>query len=131
MAQADIDVVRDQYEAVNERDWGRAMNAYSEDVVLIVADSFIDPGTFDGREAVGKWFGEWFSTFEPGYEFEIEELRMIGDRVFLDASHHGRGKGSGFEVSGRMGYLYEVRAGKIARLELFRSPAEALAAAGQ
>ena len=38
---------------------------------------------------------------------------MIGDRVFLDASHHGRGKGSGFEVSGRMGYLYDLSDGKI------------------
>ena len=126
-----IDVVRDQYAAVNERDWGRAMDAYAEDAVLVVADSFIDPGTFEGREAVGKWFGAWFSTFEPGYEFKLEELRMIGDRVFLDASHHGRGKGSGAEVSGRMGYLYDVRDGKVARVELFRSPEEALAAAGQ
>ena len=106
MAPNDMDVVRDQFEAVNERDFAKAMDAYADDVVLVVDLDFVDPGTYEGREAVGRWFGRWFSTFEPGYRFKFEEIRMISGRVYLDASHGGRGKASGIEVAGRMGYLY-------------------------
>ncbi|HEX8855572.1 MAG TPA: hypothetical protein VF752_08210 [Thermoleophilaceae bacterium] len=50
--------------------------------------------------------------------------------VFLDASHRGRGKASGIEVGGQTGYLYTVRDGKIVRVELYPTPADALEAAG-
>jgi len=131
MAQTDVEVVLEQFEATNERDFGRAMSLYAEDVVLVVHDgASLDRGTFEGSEAVGRWFGDWFQTFEPGYRFEIEEARDLGDVVFLDASHHGRGRASGVEVSSRMAYLYTVRDGKIARAELYATREEALAAAG-
>jgi ketosteroid isomerase-like protein len=70
------------------------------------------------------------TTFEPGYHFDIEEARDLGDVVFLNATHRGRGRSSGVEVQGQTGYLYKVRDGKIVRVELYRSPAEALEAAG-
>jgi ketosteroid isomerase-like protein len=130
MSQGDVEVVRDQFAAVNERDFPRAMSLYAEDVVLVVdSGAFLEHGVFEGREAVGEWFGNWFATFEPDYRFEIEEARDLGDRVFIDASHRGRGRGSGAEVQGRTGYLYTVRDGKVARAELYSTPAEALDAA--
>ena len=85
---------------------------------------------FQGRDAVGRTFADWFKTFEPGYYFEIEETRDLGDRVFLAATHRGRGRTSGAEVHGQTGYLYGVRSGKIAQVELYPSGAEALEAAG-
>jgi ketosteroid isomerase-like protein len=130
MARDDVEVVLDQFAAVNERDFPRAMGHYAEDVELVVhADAFLESGTFTGREAVGEYFGNWFRTFEPGYRFEIEEAREVGGQVLLIASHHGRGRTSGIEVRGQTGYLYRVRGGKIVRGELFASGAEALAAA--
>jgi ketosteroid isomerase-like protein len=131
MSREDVQVVLDQFEAVNERDFPRAMRHYAEDVELVVhQDAFLETGTFRGREAVGQWFGNWFRTFEPGYRFELEEVRDLGDHILLVASHHGRGRTSGVEVRGRTGYLYRVRAGKVVRAELYSSGAEALAAAG-
>jgi ketosteroid isomerase-like protein len=130
MSQQNLAVVRDQFEAVNERDFPRAMSHYAEDVVLVVRpDAFLGAGTFEGRDAVGRWFGDWFSSFEPDYRFEFEEMRDLGDVVFLAASHRGRGRSSGAEVNGCTGYLYTVRDGKIVRAELYPSPAEALQAA--
>lgn len=129
MSEADLAVVRDQFAAVNERDFPRAMDLYAEDVVLVVDPAFINSGSYEGREAVGKWFGDWFSTFEADYRFEIEEAGDLGDVVYLDASHGGHGRTSGIAVEGRTGYLYTVREGKIARVELFRTPEDARAAA--
>jgi ketosteroid isomerase-like protein len=131
MSQANVEIVLDQFAATNERDFPRAMSHYAEDVELVVQrDAFLQGGTFRGREAVGQWFGDWFRTFEPGYHFEIEETRDLGDVVFLFASHHGRGRTSGVEVHGHTGYLYTLRDGKIARVELHSGRPEALAAAG-
>jgi ketosteroid isomerase-like protein len=132
MSQGNVDVVRAQFAATNERDFERAMGLYADDVVLVVqADAFLQGGTFEGRDAVGGWFGDWLRTFEPGYRFEIDETRDLGGGVvFLAATHRGRGRASGVEVVGRTGYLYTVRDGKIVRAELFRTPEEALNAAG-
>ncbi len=42
----------------------------------------------------------------------------------------GAGEAAERDVSGQTGYLYGLRDGKIVRVELYRSPAEALQAAG-
>jgi ketosteroid isomerase-like protein len=131
MSQENVEVVRDQFAAVNERDFPRAMSHYAEDVELMVdAEAFLQGGVFKGREAVGQWFADWFTTFEPGYHFDIEEVRDLGDVVLLVATHHGRGRASGVEVHGRTGYLYRLRDRKIVGVELHPGRAEALEAAG-
>lgn len=132
MAQEDVEVVLAQFEATNARDFPRAMSFYAEDVELVVAPSaFLRSGTFRGVDAVGRFFGDWFATFEPGYRFDVEEARDLGDVVLLVASHRGRGRTSGVEVHGRTAYLYRVRDGRIVRGELFGSRADALAASGR
>lgn len=131
MAQENVQVVLEQYAATNEGDFPRAMTHYAEDVDLVVhPGTFIETGTFEGREAVGQWFGNWLSTFEPGYRFDIEEARDLGAVVLLVASHGGRGRASGVEVRGHTAYLYTVRGGKIARVEIYPNRAQALEAAG-
>ncbi len=126
-----MEIVRDQFAATNERDFPRAMSHYAEDVELFVDPrGFLQVGTFKGRDAVGGWFADWFTTFERDYHFDIEEARDLGDVVLVIASHQGRGRTSGVEVHGRTGYLYTMHDGKIARVELYSSPAEALEAAG-
>ena len=131
MSQENVDVVLDQFSAVNERDFPRAMTFYAEDVVLVVqSHAFLSDGTFEGREAVGEWFGDWFRAFERDYRFDIDEARDLGEVVLLVATHRGRGRSSGVEVEGQTGYLYTVRDGKIVRAELFAGREEAISAAG-
>jgi ketosteroid isomerase-like protein len=131
MSQENVQVVLDQFAATNERDFAKAMGYYAEDVELFVdPEAFLSGGTYRGRADVGKWFADWLTTFEPGYRFEIQEARELGDAVFLHATHSGRGKASGAEVQGETAYLYRVTDGKIDRVALYAGPAEALAAAG-
>ena len=53
MSERDVEIVRNQFQAVNERDWGRAMSLYADDVALVVREGFLDTGTFEGKDAVG------------------------------------------------------------------------------
>jgi ketosteroid isomerase-like protein len=130
-SEGDIAIVRDQFAAVNERDWGRAMDLYAEDVALRVSEeSGLNPGTFEGKAAVGEWFGDWFRTFDRDYRFEIQEASEVEDGlVYVFATHGGRGRLSGAEVQGSNAYLYRVRDGKIARVGFFTTREEALEAA--
>lgn len=131
MSQADVDVVIDQFEAVNERDFARAMDHYAEDVVLVVprVENLQNPGIYEGRQAVGEWFGDWFRTFDRDYRFEIKEARELGGVVFLFATHGGHGRLSGAPVSGENAYLYRVRDRRISRVGFFATRDDALEAA--
>jgi ketosteroid isomerase-like protein len=131
VSEADIDVVRAQFEATNDRDFARAMAIYADDVVLVVHEKWgITAGRYEGKTAVGEWFGDWFRQFAADYHFEIIEARDLGGGVvFLDAKHGGSGRTSGVTIGGESGYLYRVVDGKIAQLQIFTTPADALEAA--
>ena len=59
-----------------------------------------------------------------------EEFFDAGDQIVVIYRGLGRGKGSGITVDRRNAYLWTVRGGKAARLEMFSGPDEALRAAG-
>jgi ketosteroid isomerase-like protein len=131
VTQADVDVVLDQFAAVNERDFQRAMDRYTDDVRLFASgESGPKAGRFEGKEAVGEWFGDWFRTFAPGYRFEIQEARELDSGViFVFATHGGKGRLSGAEVHSETGYLYRVRNGRVSQVGFFSGRNEALEAA--
>ena len=125
-----IEVVRGQFAATNARDFQSAMGHYADDVVLVVEEGFLSTGTFEGKEAVGEWFGDWFSAFGADYRFAIDEIRELRPGlVFLTATYGGTGRVSGAEVSDRRSYLYRVKDGKIARVQLFVASESAIDAA--
>jgi len=122
--------LREQFAATNERDFERAMTYYADDVVLVVEDGFLNTGTFEGKEAVGEWYGDWFRAFSADYRFDIEDLRELGPGlVFMTASYGGSGRASGVEVRDRRSYLYRVVNGKITRIQFFLTPDGAIQAA--
>ena len=78
---------------------------------------------------MGEWFGEWFQTFDRDYRFEIHETRDLGDgRVYIDATHHGRGRASGAPISQRSGWIYQVQDDRIVRCDAYPDRDAALAA---
>ena len=131
MSQESVEVVRELYECMNRRDWAAILAAFDEDVVLVVHESVgPDAGSFRGREAVGRWFGDWFLAFGKDYRFEVEEARSVGDNVFVVARHHGHGRSSGAEVEQVNAQVLRLDEGKVAQLQLYGSRTEALKAVG-
>ena len=119
MSEENVRVVVKQFEDVNVRDFPAAMDAYADDVTLVFhGDGLLKPRA-TGREAVGEWFGDWFRQFGRDYRFDIVEARGAGERVFILATHHGRGRESGVPVEETWAYLYAVRDGRVARVELW------------
>jgi ketosteroid isomerase-like protein len=131
MSQENVEIAREIYEDMNRRNWAAVLIAMDEDVVLVVHESVgPDAGVFRGREAVGRWFGDWFLAFDKDYRFEIDEVRSVGDWVFVVARHHGHGRSSGADVKQVNAQLLNLREGKVVQMELYGSPTEALKAVG-
>jgi ketosteroid isomerase-like protein len=130
VSQTNVEVLRDHYAATNERDFRRAMAHYADDVVLVIPTG-ITAGTFEGREAVGAWFGDWFATFGRDARFDVEEIvELNAGSILLVAKHCASGRTSGIEVEELVIWIYRLRHGKITRLEKYGSRAEANQAAG-
>ncbi len=131
MPQENVEVVLDQYAATNERDFRRVMSYYDDEVELVAREPWLRTGVFKGRDEVGRWFGDWLSTFDRDAWFDVKEARELEDgTVLLVADHHARGRASGVEVRGTVIWVYRLRGGKITRVEGFASREQALEAAG-
>ena len=107
------------FEAVNAGDFPAVERFFADDVVLVLTGGAV---TLAGDGAVGKkafvrWFADWFRTFEPGYRFEMRDLRCEDDRVYVHVTHHARGRASGAQVTMRSSWVWVVRDGLIVRGE--------------
>jgi ketosteroid isomerase-like protein len=131
MWQENVEVVLDQYAATNERDFERVMSHYADDVELVAREPWIQTGRFKGREAVGRFFGDWLSSFDRDARFDVKEARELErGAVLIVADHHARGRASGVEVHTTVVWVYRLRGGKITHVEGFPSREEALEAVG-
>ena len=131
MSQENVEILRRWFDATNRRDFAAVLDAYADDVVLVVHEAVLptNGGTFTGRKDVGDWFADWFRSFAE-YHFDIEEALSVGDKVFMVVRHHGRGRASGVALEWSLAYAFTIRAGELARMELYPSRAAALKAVG-
>jgi ketosteroid isomerase-like protein len=128
MSEQAVEIVRRMYTARQGGDAEGALSCFHPEVVLD-ASVRMDGGIGHGREELVRIIGQWVDAFHDWRE-EIEEIRDLGSQVLVVATQRGRGKESGIEIETRYALLYEVRGEQITRMTMFRTPAEALAAAG-
>ena len=84
---------------------------------------------YAGHDGIREWFRDIDSMFSE-MRAEVREIRDLGDRVLGLGTLRARGRESGAEVSSPIGWLIEVRAGKLRRGWAYASHEEALEAAG-
>lgn len=116
------------YAAFERRDGESALGHYREDVEFDFTRR-PDGTTGHGRAELSALIASWIEAFE-GWREEIEELRELGDRVYVVLTQRGRGRGSGIELKARYAMVYEVEDEEIARVTIYPDTAEALEAAG-
>jgi ketosteroid isomerase-like protein len=111
------DYVRGDYEA--------ALWAFAEDVEVVTSIE-----SFFGRAGVVEEAKRWEEMWSH-WRFEVEQLIDAGgDKVVLLYYQIARAKESGAEVEERAGWVYTLREGKIAHVEMFQDRESALRAAG-
>jgi ketosteroid isomerase-like protein len=128
MSQENVEIVRGHIEAFG-RDAATALSFLDPYVVMDTSRvGGADPAY--GHEGLVKAAREYLGAFEE-YLYEAERLSDLGSAgVLAVVIESGRGKSSGVPVHRSYASLYTMIDGKIARITVFPSEAEALKAAG-
>jgi ketosteroid isomerase-like protein len=130
MSQDNVEVVRQAIEAYRREGLDAALRYYDPEVEWDISRFMADGRVYHGHDGVREFWGGWVATWE-NFDAEIEQAIDAGsDEVVVGIRNAGRGRGSGIAVGMSFGQVWTVRKGKIVRLRVYPSLAEALEAAG-
>ena len=105
------------------------LRVFDPDVVVYVPIALANSGTYRGHDEFVRWMAVWNEAWES-FEMRIIDMVPVGERhVVSHMRQTGIGRGSGIEVTGELGWLFEVRDGLARYIELFGDFDGALAVA--
>jgi ketosteroid isomerase-like protein len=124
-----VAVVRRCYEAWNRRDLSALRELTHPDMEIDLSARSLNPDVYRGFERFETLIGEISEIWEE-FAFEPEEIFDAGEQVVGIVRARGLGRGSGARAEDRIGQVWSIRDGKVARFRLYPEPKDALRAAG-
>ena len=130
MPQENLEIVRQIYQAFAAGGIEAALPYLAPNGVLHPFAEWPGPSEYRGRDGLRRLLAEWTENFDD-FEFEIHDIRAVGDRVLLLAEMVGRIRGSGVPVRQPLGAIWsDFRDDQIGEGRFFITWREALEAAG-
>jgi ketosteroid isomerase-like protein len=133
VSRANVDLVRESFEAFGRGDFEEAFAHYHPSVEWCTATDEPDQNTYIGVPALRRFVAyladPWSNRF--GSAVEWEDFIDCGDWVVAPWSATLHGHGSGIEIEVFETYAVLVRDGRIARVDEYRTVEQALAAVGK
>jgi ketosteroid isomerase-like protein len=129
MPTGNVDLIRPIYEEWGRGNWRLAFDVYDPHMEWGWSDEFpgLD-GVHEDRRDPNPRLRAWLSGWED-WRATADDFMEIGNRVVVLATYRGRGKGSGIELEQEGAHVFEIRDGKVVRLEIFASRQRALESA--
>jgi uncharacterized protein len=113
------DLIRPIYEEWGRGNWRLVFDVYDPHMEWGWSSEFPGlAGVFEDRRDPNPRLRSWLSPWEHWW-VEAEDYLEIGDHAIALVRYHGRGKGSRAEVHQRGAHVFELREGKVVRLEIF------------
>jgi ketosteroid isomerase-like protein len=126
MSQENVEIATRALKAYNDRDFEAMLDIYDPDVEV----STLVLGTFRGPDGIRRIAEENADTM-PGNRFDPIDVIDAGDKVVAELSVGGAGRASQIAPTNQsIAVVLTFQKGLIARQEVFRTRAEALAAVG-
>jgi ketosteroid isomerase-like protein len=122
------DLAKELIAAWNRLDAGAYVAACDPDVEFFSLLAKVEGGEYRGHEGIRQYFRD-IEALDRRH-IEIESVVRVGDRVAVRQHVRGEGQRSGIMLDATVGNLLTFRDGRLARLEAFLNPAQALAALG-
>jgi ketosteroid isomerase-like protein len=117
MSEQDVDTVRGGYDAFNSGNPGGVLERLHEEVVWIEPGGGNAPsGTFNGPQSVGDEVFPQVAEYFEEFRAEPENFDDQGDTIVVTGRFTGTTK-SGEEVDAAFEHVYDMKDGKITRLE--------------
>jgi ketosteroid isomerase-like protein len=128
LVEGNLEIVRRLYDLINAGDL-EAAGALVHDDVEWIPDSRVGLEPARGRLDVIRFFQDRADTFEQLHT-EPERFWEKDDRIVVFVRASGRGRGSGAEFEIRIGHVWTLRDGLVARGEVYGDRDKALSANG-
>jgi hypothetical protein len=127
MPGSNADTVVASYEALNEGDVDRAMEALAEDAEWHESEALPETGVYRGRESIRAFLTDFLASWES-FQQEVEEVRVAADRVAVLIHLTARGRESSAEVDAKYAHVWQLREGLGVRVDAYYDRSEALEA---
>jgi len=131
MSQENVEIVRRMSELLSGGDWEGMAEVVDPDVELHGTVGGLEEGHFSrGVDPIRQRFDAELN--EVWDEHRIEPVRFIdaGEQVVVIQHEYQRGKGSGVEIEIDTASVFDVRGGRVVRIQPYMDHAEALEAVG-
>jgi uncharacterized protein len=126
MAPGNADLIRPIYEEWARGNWRSTFEVYDDHMEWGWSDEFPDiAGVWEDHRDPNPRLRTWLSGWET-WRVEADDYLEIGDFVVVLASYRGRGKTSGVEVDQEGAHVFQIRDGKVMRLEIFADRQKAI-----
>ncbi len=130
MSDGNVEVVRQIFEAFNNRDWEVWESYHHPDFEWSDPPEAPGGGTHRGVGDVRRSMEEFLETGDD-WQVEVEAVEAVAkDRVLMRGRSVFAGRASGFPVEDPLFQLFDLEDGRVRRVQTFRSTREALEAAG-
>lgn len=132
MSQENVEIVRRLHPFLERRDWDGMVDRIDPDVELHGTVGGIGEGQLVARgiRQISEVIEAEDAEIWDEHRWEPQEYIDAGDRVVVLQREYQRGKGSGVELVVDTATIFDVRDGRIVRIQGYVNPAEALEAAG-
>jgi ketosteroid isomerase-like protein len=129
--QQDIELVESAFQAWNRGDIEAFAGHLAEDVAWLEVSGRPEgeDAEMHGRARLRRSLESMLDAWES-YRLELLQVHDAGHHVVAVVRERARGRASGVDVDSTWGYLITLAEGAIVRVEAYRNPAQALAAAG-
>jgi ketosteroid isomerase-like protein len=127
VAKEKVEMAQRWIEAFNRREL--LLEDFHPEVEWIEDPRYPGADTFHGRSGVQRSVEKWWDAWAQ-ITLQVEELIDLSDRVVLAGRTEARGHDSDVTVTAEFGGVWEFRDGKIVRVQVLGSRAEALEAVG-
>ena len=130
MSEENVELVRSMLDAFNRDDVDTVVAAFDEGCEIKEPLEMPDspPTGYRGHDGIREWMANLRAVAGAG--FEPRRFTPSGDVLLCELASRGVGHASGAPIEWMTFAVFEMRGGKIARVRVFLSREEAVAAAG-
>jgi ketosteroid isomerase-like protein len=129
MSQANLEVVRRCLELFGRGEMEALLRYVDPAIETNEGAELPGAASYFGHAGLAMAYDHWASQWDD-FRVELKELIDAGSDVVAVTRHHGTGRASGAAVEGLVAYVFTVDDGKLVRLRIFNTKAQALEAVG-
>jgi ketosteroid isomerase-like protein len=129
MSQENVEVVRQAFTAFNDRAVEELVQLSDPDCEWLPFRAQLEGMTYRGHAGVRQFVSDMDEDWEV-FRIDPLEFHDRDERVMVVGRVKALGRGSGVDVDSVAGFVFELRAGRVAKIVSYSDPAAALEVMG-